>query len=210
MTLPQLILASASPSRERLLRSAGLHPQIVVSGVPEDDVQHLSPEDQVAELAQRKARAVSELDSVSADSLIIGADSLFLLDGTVFGKPGTASRAHQRWQQLRGREGHLITGHCVMHPHAGTVHQEVVSTPVHFASVSDEEIAAYVNTGEPLEVAGAFMLEGRAALFINRIEGDPSNVMGLSLPTLYRLLQAVLSPLGLQVTDYWNDQPSAQ
>jgi septum formation protein len=197
-----LVLASASPARLRVLRDAGLDPEVQVSGVPEDGLDHLSPEKIAGVLAERKAAAVADRlrgTDQYARALVIGCDSVFDLDGQPLGKPDDAQDAVARWQQMRGRVGRLHTGHHVVDLAAGTSAGEVATTVVRFASPDDAEIAAYVASGEPLSVAGAFTLDGRAGAFIDGIEGDPSNVIGLSVPLLRRLL----AQLSVRITDLW-------
>lgn len=189
-----LVLASASPARLALLRAAGLDPVVQVSGVDED-LPAACPRELVHELAVRKARAVAARDG----ALVIGCDSLLELDGEALGKPGTAEVALARWQRMRGREGTLLTGHCVLDTATGRAASAVGATVVRFGSPSDDELAAYVATGEPLHVAGAFTLDGRSAPYVDGIDGDPGNVIGLSLPLLRRLL----AELGVAVHELW-------
>ncbi|WP_433083350.1 Maf family protein [Dactylosporangium sp. CA-052675] len=187
------ILASASPSRRRLLAQAGIAAQVVVSGVDESVVQAGDAATLAGTLAGLKARAV--LPSAPADALVLGCDSVLGFDGEILGKPGTAAEATARWKAMRGRSGVLYTGHCLLDAATGAAAEEVVATTVHFASPSDEEIAAYVATGEPLEVAGAFTIDGRGGAFVAGIEGDHTNVVGLSVPTLRLLLARLDVPL---------------
>lgn len=191
--MPTLVLASASPARLRLLRDAGLAPEVRVSGVPENDVQGV-PEAVVLELAQRKARAVA---GGAAHAIVVGCDSMLELDGVALGKPATAEDARDRWLSMRGRSGRLLTGHCVVAD--GREAAAVCATTVRFGSPTEEEIDAYVASGEPLGVAGAFTLDGRSAPFIDGIDGDPSNVIGLSLP----LLRSLLAQLDVSLVDLW-------
>jgi septum formation protein len=193
-----LVLASASPARLRLLRDAGLDPAVVVSGVPEDDVDHDDPRGTVRLLAERKATAVAA--GLSGDELVIGCDSMLALDGEVLGKPSSPADAVGRWQRMRGRSGTLLTGHCVVDVAAGRCVSDTAATVVRFGTPSDAEVAAYVASGEPLRVAGAFTLDGRSAPFLDGIDGDAGNVIGLSLPLLRRLLHE----LGVEVTDLWS------
>jgi septum formation protein len=193
-----LILASASPARLRLLRDAGLDPTVVVSGVDESAVREDDPHVLVQMLAASKARAVAATHR-EAGALVLGCDSMLELYGEVLGKPGTAEAATERWHRMRGRAGRLLTGHCVIDTDNGREVAAVGETVVRFGTPTDEEIAAYVASGEPLQVAGAFTLDGRAAPFIDGIDGDASNVIGLSLP----LLRELLARLGVGITELW-------
>ena len=198
MTARPLVLASASPARLRLLRDAGFDPLVSVSGVDESAVADDDPWSLVRELAIRKATAVAA-GCEQPDALVVGCDSMLLLDGEVLGKPADAAEAVERWQRMRGRTGVLLTGHCVVDVGTGRCASEVADTVVRFGTPTDGEIAAYVGTGEPLRVAGAFTIDGRSAVFIDGVDGDPSNVVGLSLPLLRRLL----GELGVAVTSLW-------
>lgn len=189
------MLASASPARRRLLEDAGLKVEVIVSGVAEDDVTG-TPAEIVRELAVRKARAVAgPLD----DAVVIGCDSLLELDGLALGKPASPDEAVARWRTMRGRRGSLLTGHCVIDTGSGREAADVCATVVRFGQPSDGEIDAYVATGEPLAVAGAFTLDGRSAAFLDGIEGDAGNVIGLSLP----LLRALLAQLDISLVEQW-------
>lgn len=203
MTAYRVILASASPARLQTLRSAGLTPEVMVSGVDEDKVAEPTVAELVATLARLKAQAVAERLSaeVGSTTVVIGCDSLLELDGVGLGKPGTAIEATRRWQSMRGRSGVLHTGHHVVRIESGELAAESASaaTIVHFAELSDAEITAYVATGEPLDVAGAFTIDGLGGAFVTRIEGDHHSVVGLSLP----LVRSMLATLGISWTDLW-------
>lgn len=192
-----LVLASASPARLATLKAAGVEPSVVVSGVDESRVTGLPPADLAQRLAELKCAAVA--DEVGRGPLVLGCDSVLELDGAAHGKPGDAAAAVRRWQQMRGRAGTLHTGHCLRDTGTGSQVTATGSTVVHFADLTDEEIAAYVDTGEPLEVAGAFTVDGLGGAFVTRIEGDHHNVVGLSLP----LLRDLLGRLGHRWTDLW-------
>jgi septum formation protein len=194
----RLILASASPSRLRLLRDAGIEPEVIISGVDEDGFPTDDPHELVELLASAKASAVAL--SVTGGALVLGCDSMLEFYGKVLGKPGTPEAAVERWHKMRGKTGRLLTGHCLINTANGRKATGVGETVVHFGSPTDEEIAAYVATGEPLHVAGAFTLDGKAAPFIDGIEGDASNVIGLSLP----VLRSLLAELGVGITELWH------
>lgn len=212
--MTHLLLASASPARLATLRNAGFDPEVAVSGIDEaatlaaaqDRFGQLDPADTVLLLAQAKAQAVADTyDGPHEDLLIIGCDSLLEFDGETLGKPGDAATATQRWQQLRGRSGQLHTGHWLIDdrsPAAGGTGATLGATAtaqVHFAEITDAEIADYVATGEPLAVAGGFTIDGFGGSFIDRIEGDPHAVVGISLP----LLRELLTSIGVSVTSLW-------
>ncbi|MFF7336149.1 Maf family protein [Streptomyces sp. NPDC008163] len=198
MTAQRLVLASASPARLGLLRQAGLAPEVIVSGVDEDALTADTPAELALVLAEAKAAVVAALPE-AAGALVIGCDSVLELDGRALGKPADAEEATARWKSMRGRTGVLRTGHSLTDTTTGRTVSRTASTTVHFGEPTDAEIAAYVASGEPLHVAGAFTLDGRSAPFVDSIEGDPGNVIGLSLPLLRRLL----AELGIQVTDLW-------
>jgi septum formation protein len=195
---PRLVLGSASPARLNLLRQAGLAPEVIVSGVDEDALSAPTPAELALVLAEAKAAAVAVRPEASG-ALVIGCDSVLELDGEALGKPADAEDATARWKRMRGRSGILQTGHCVTDTATGRSVSATASTTVRFGEPTDAEIAAYVASGEPLSVAGAFTLDGRSAPFIDGIDGDPGNVIGLSLPLLRRLLAEV----GVAITDLW-------
>jgi len=191
------VLASASPARLRLLRDAGLAPHVIVSGVDESGVRAEDPRSLVLELARLKAEAVA--GQLAGDELVVGCDSMLELGGEVLGKPRDAADAVDRWKRMRGQSGTLLTGHVVVDVSTGQSAADVAATVVRFGTPSDEEVAAYVATGEPLHVAGAFTLDGRSAPFLDGIDGDAGNVIGLSLP----LLRALLAELGVPLHSLW-------
>ncbi len=192
----KLVLASASPARLRLLRDAGFDPQVVVSHLDESQVEATEPRAVVQELAAKKAAVVA---GGRTTGLVVGCDSMLLLDGQVLGKPADAAEATARWHAMRGRTGTLLTGHAVVDVAGGRTAQGVAATDVRFGTPTDAEVAAYVATGEPLHVAGAFTLDGRSAPFVDGIDGDPGTVIGLSLP----LLRTLLAELDVALTDLW-------
>ena len=187
--MARFLLASASSGRLQTLRAAGVEPEVEVSGVDEDLVTAPTPADLVRELAHAKAVAVAGRQR--GELLVLGCDSLLELDGKALGKPSSAAEAVRRWQQLRGRSAVLHTGHTLIEV-AGSaltrMQDRVASTEVRFAEPSDAEIEAYVNTGEPLRVAGAFTIDGFGGWFVEAVAGDHHNVVGLSLPLLRRML----------------------
>ncbi|NEA29268.1 Maf family protein [Actinomadura bangladeshensis] len=196
-----IVLASASTARLRILRRAGLDPEVVVSGVDEDAITADSVPSLVVELARAKASAVA---ATAEHALVVGCDSLLEFGGRPFGKPRSAEEAAGWWRARRGKTGTLHTGHCVVDTATGAAVTAAASTDVRFGSPTDDEIAAYIGTGEPLQVAGAFTLEGRGAWFVEGIDGDAGNVMGLSLPVLHRLLRSV----GVPLTEVWPASPA--
>ncbi|MBO1334749.1 nucleoside triphosphate pyrophosphatase [Streptomyces sp. VRA16 Mangrove soil] len=198
MTARRLILASQSPARLALLKQAGFAPEVIVSGFDEDAVTAPTPAELALALAEAKASVVAARPD-ARDAIVVGCDSVLDLDGEALGKPADAEEATARWKAMRGRVGTLQTGHCVYDTTSGRYTSGTASTVVRFGEPSDEEIAAYVATGEPLHVAGAFTLDGRSAPFIDGIDGDHGNVIGLSLPLLRRLL----ARLGVGVTELW-------
>jgi septum formation protein len=195
-----LVLASQSPARLATLRAAGVEPVVVVSGVDEDQLGPLPPAELALQLAELKCAAVAARDDLPDDALVLGCDSVLELDGRPLGKPTDAAEATRRWEAMRGRSGVLLTGHCLHDTATGHVASATAATTVHFADVTDEEIAAYVASGEPLHVAGAFTLDGLGGAFVTGIEGDPHNVVGVSLP----LLRELVAELGRSWTDLWS------
>lgn len=197
----ELILASASPARLATLRSAGVEPEVIVSDVDEPAAiaraeaglgGALASDDVALLLARAKCEAVA--DGTDADALVLGCDSVLEFDGCTFGKPADAAEATDRWRRMRGHSGTLHTGHWLVDARdesTGATFGVVASTVVHFADLTDAEIEAYVATGEPLKVAGAFTIDGLGGPFVRRIEGDHHNVVGLSLPVLREMLGEV-------------------
>jgi septum formation protein len=183
----RFVLASASPARLATLRRAGVEPEVVVSGVDEDAVSAPSTADLVNRLARLKAEAVAA--QFAGDALVLGCDSMLDLDGEALGKPASVDEARQRWREMRGRRGVLHTGHCLIDTATGDTRTESAATTVHFANVSDAEIDAYCASGEPTTVAGGFTIDGLGGWFIDRIDGDPHNVVGVSLPVVRSLLR---------------------
>ena len=199
--MPSLLLASASPARLATLRSAGLDPAVLVSGVDEPAVVArygvTDGEDVALVLARAKAEDVAGREEVPDDALVLGCDSVLELTGPdggrqVHGKPADAAQARERWRAMRGRSGVLHTGHWLVDARedgSGATLGGVASVTVHFADVTDEEVDAYVATGEPLAVAGAFTLDGLGGAFVRGVEGDPHAVVGVSLPLLRELVR---------------------
>ena len=193
-----LVLASASPARLATLRAAGVEPLVIVSGVDETQVADVPPVELALQLAELKCAAVAGRDEVPAGALVLGCDSVLELDGEPFGKPEDAATARDRWRTMRGRSGVLHTGHALRE--GDRVAAATASTVVHFAHVSDDEIDDYIATGEPLEVAGAFTVDGLGGAFVTGIEGDHHNVVGVSLP----LLRDLVAELGHRWTSLWS------
>ena len=200
----RLYLASTSPARLATLRAAGIEPIVVPSEVDEEAAvaaaSPIGPEHMVQLLARLKAEAVLGPD---VDGIVLGGDSAFELDGVAYGKPHLPEVARERWQQQRGREGVLHSGHWVVDHRGGTVRAAVgavASSSVRFADVTDDEIDAYIATGEPLEVAGAFTIDSLGAAFITEVRGDPHAVVGLSVSTV----RGLLLDLGIAWPALWN------
>ena len=190
--MPTLVLASQSASRRRLLESAGLKPMIMVSNVDEetDFFNSMKPQDMVIALAITKAHTVRE--QVNYPAIIIGCDSTFEFEGQSLGKPGTASVAKERAQRVRGKSGYLHTGHCVIDTQKEREISDRITTKVTFTDMTDAEIDDYIESGEPLHVAGGFTLDGFSSPFIPSIEGDYTNVVGISMP----FLRSAMTQLG--------------
>jgi septum formation protein len=189
------VLASGSAGRLRLLRAAGIDPEVVVSGVDETVDDGLDTAAAVAVLAERKAAVVA---AARPDALVLGCDSMLDFDHRALGKPASAREAAELWRRLSGREGTLCTGHCLIAP-GGRRISAVACTVVRFGAPAEAEIAAYVASGEPMTVAGGFCIDGLGAPFVEGIDGDPGNVIGLSLP----LLRRMLADVGVSITDLW-------
>lgn len=193
----RLVLASASPVRRRVLLEAGFDPEVIVSGALEDDVT--GPTAAVAEtLAERKARVVAER-LTREDAIVLGCDSVLDVDGETRGKAPTLEVARAWWASVAGRSAVLHSGLCVLDTATGRAATGVASTTIHYGCPSEREMDAYLATGEPLHVAGGFTIDGYAAPFVDRIDGDHAAVLGLSLPLLRRLL----ADLGIEITDLW-------
>ncbi|MGH3717731.1 MAG: Maf family protein [Pseudonocardiaceae bacterium] len=204
----RLILASASSGRLAVLRGAGIDPVVRVSGVDEDalaaTLTDATPAELVTALAWAKADAVaSEATTEYPDAVIVGCDSMLHIGGELVGKPGCTDTASRRWRAMAGDTGELITGHAVIRLNQGersATSSGAQTTLIHFGTPSAAEIEAYVGTGEPLRVAGGFTLDGRGGWFVDGIDGDPSSVIGISLPLTRRLLAEV----GVPVVSLWS------
>ncbi|MGH3711219.1 MAG: Maf family protein [Pseudonocardiaceae bacterium] len=204
----RFVLASASPARLSVLRAAGVDPDVRVSGVDEDTLlatlPDATPAELVTALARAKADAVTaEVAAEHPDAVIVGCDSMLYIGGELVGKPGEADVAVRRWQAMAGGTGELLTGHAVIRLRAGTATATASGTEttlIRFSTPSAAEINAYVTTGEPLRVAGGFTLDGRGGWFVDGIDGDPSSVIGISLPLTRRLLAEV----GISVVSLWS------
>lgn len=213
MKTPLMILASASPARRQLLKSVGIEPIVCPSDLDESQVQLVNAVALVQTLAQLKAESIADrirdgkvpylgdLDSPAEDTmLILACDSVLQLGNEIFGKPTDAREAIDRWQKMRGQAGDLYTGHALIDLARNITLVNCQVTRVHFASASDREIEEYVATGEPLRCAGCFAIDGKGGLFVEKLEGCHTNVIGLSLP----LLRRMLLELGYQPTDFWH------
>jgi septum formation protein len=196
----RLVLASASPARLSVLRAAGVRPEVRVSGVDENAIT--APDPAALVLALARAKAAAAVRPEDDDLVLLGCDSLLDLDGRGYGKPGSAEEVTERWALMAGRSGILRTGHALLSVRGGSVvgrASGVASTEVRFGTPSPDELAAYVASGEPMEVAGAFTIDGRGGWFVEGVAGDPGTVIGLSLPMMRVLLRRV----GVAVTDLW-------
>lgn len=196
MGLPSFVLASASPARRRLLQMAGIDPIVQPSDFDESQIQCSDAGELVRVLALGKAQMVANWFN---DALILGCDSVLAVEDEIHGKPTDTAEAIARWQQMRGQIGDLYTGHVLIDQRQNKILVRCQITRVYFAWISDAQIATYVATGEPLNCAGAFALEGRGGLFVEKLDGCHSNVIGLSLP----LLRQMLSELEYDATDFW-------
>lgn len=194
-----LVLASASPARLRLLQAAGLDPVVQVSGFDEESLVAEDPAALVEQLALAKATAVA---SHYADALVLGCDSLLVFAGETFGKAGTADDVLTRWRRFRGAQGELLTGHCLIdttRPAGQDRACAVARSVIRFGTPDDDELAAYAASDEALSVAGPFTIDGRAAAFVDSIDGNAGNVIGVSLP----LVRELLARLDVRLTDLW-------
>ena len=192
---PQFVLASASKARRLLLVGAGIHPFVCPSHFDESLIDEPSPPQHVTTLARCKAEVVAPQFT---NALIMGCDSVLAFEGQIYGKPDSKAEAITRWQAMRGQVGELYTGHVLISPSGVTLARCAV-THVYFANIDDDTITAYVDSGEPLACAGAFAIDGKGGMFVEKLEGCHSNVIGLSLP----LLRTMLGELGYRVTDFW-------
>ena len=195
-SLPSFVLASASPARRKLLQMVGINPLVCQSNFDESQVTVKDGETLVTTLAQCKAETVK---GSFDDALILGCDSVLTIGGAIYGKPESAEIAIARWQEMRGKTGLLYTGHALLDLRQQRQILRCGLTKVYFANISDRQIKDYVATGEPLKCAGSFALEGKGGLFVEKIEGCHSNVIGLSLPLLHQMLET----LGYNVSDFW-------
>jgi septum formation protein len=211
--MTRLVLASASPGRRKVLRQAGIDPLVVVSGVDEDAVaatleRSASPAEVTTSLATAKASAVVQQipAQVAMDCVVVGCDSMLHIDGQLRGKPGSAKSARLGWKQMAGKSGQLFTGHCVIRLQDNVISHQVADftvTTVRFANPPPADLDAYVDTGEPISVAGGFTLDGFGGWFIDGVDGDPSSVVGIGLPLTRRLLEHT----GLSISVLWQANP---
>jgi septum formation protein len=213
MVIPAFVLASTSPARLRLLESAGIEPIVCRSDFDESQVQLSDPDELVKTLAECKAKAVIEKFSPTPETgasteetpkrsplLILGCDSVLVLDGEIHGKPEDPQEAIARWQKMRGSFGDLYTGHALLDLAQDRAIVRTAITRVYFANIGDRQMESYVATGEPLRCAGCFAIDGRGGLFVEKLEGCHTNVIGLSLP----LLRQAIDDLGYDVTEFWS------
>ncbi|MBE9146085.1 Maf family protein [Planktothrix mougeotii] len=208
MTQPNritFILASASPARKRLLETVGIQPIISPSDFDESQIQDSNPVQLVQKLAQAKAEVVTQtlINSSKIEDkiiLVLGCDSVLAVEGEIYGKPANIEEAIARWQTMRGQVGQLYTGHALVNVSTQQTLVHCQTTHVYFADISDREIEAYIATGEPLNCAGCFAIEGKGGLFVEKLEGCHTNVIGLSLPLLRRMIQE----FGYNITDFWS------
>ena len=213
--MTRMVLASASSGRLSVLRGAGVDPLVIVSGVDEDLLTatlgpDAGPEVTVCALARAKAEQVAQTladsSSAAADCVVIGCDSMLYLDGQLRGKPATADIARDQWAAMAGRSGELYTGHCVLRLIDGTIRATETAaavTTVHFGRPARDDLEAYLQTGEPLQVAGAFTLDGLGGWFIDGVDGDPSAVVGIGLP----LVRSLLRRVGCSIANLWTANP---
>ena len=207
MTQPNritFILASASPARKRLLETIGIQPIIISSDFDESQIQNSNPVQLVQKLAQCKAEVVTQtlVNSPTIEDeiiLVLGCDSVLAVEGEIYGKPANIEEAIARWQTMRGQVGQLYTGHALINVSTDQILVSCQTTHVSFSNISDSEIIAYIDTGEPLNCAGCFAIEGQGGLFVEKLEGCHTNVIGLSLPLLRRMIQE----FGYNITDFW-------
>jgi septum formation protein len=208
--MTRVVLASASPGRRKVLRQAGIDPLVIVSDVDEDDVvarldPDATPWDVTIALAAAKADAVAHaLDAgVAADCVVIGCDSMLSRDGELLGKPASAAAARRGWQEMGGKSGQLYTGHCVIRLRDNTITYRTADatvTTVNFGTPSPADLDAYIDSGEPTSVAGGFTLDGLGGWFIDGVTGDPSAVVGISLP----LIRKIIERAGLSLSRLWD------
>ena len=194
--MTKFVLASASPARKQLLESAGITPVVCKSDFDESQIQSSDPEELVNTLARCKAETVAPNFE---NALILGCDSVLAIAGQIYGKPESPEDAIARWKMMRGQRGTLYTGHALLDLANSKQIIRCALTQVHFAPISDRTIESYVATGEPLNCAGCFALDGKGGLFVEKLEGCHSNVIGLSLPLLHRML----AELGYNTIDFW-------
>lgn len=198
MSQPIFVLASASPARQKLLNNIGIVPQIIPSNFDESLIQISAPDLLVQELALAKAKTVAASLTIT-NALVLGCDSLLVINGEIYGKPNDPQDAIARWQIMQGEVGQLYTGQALIDVGKNQILVKSAMTQVYFATVSQQEIRDYVATGEPLQCAGAFAIEGKGGVFIEKLVGCHTNVIGLSLP----LLRTMLQELNYQITNFW-------